>query len=328
MNKCYQPPQKKFWRGRSDLPDRSCFFQIMQLLDLNQSISLPSTLTFALLGFCSDAGIERNLGRLGAKEGPDAIRQALAKLALQRKDVLCYDAGDVVCLDGDLEEAQYELGKRVSQLLQHQIVPIVIGGGHELAFGHYQGLVQQFPKENIGIINFDAHFDMRPLLENNQGSSGTPFLQIAKAHEERNKRFNYLCIGIQAANNIPLLFDTAKEYEVKIVTADDLCLQKINEEDSLFSQFVLQNDSLYLSLCLDVFAAAFAPGVSAPQPMGLAPWQVIPLFRKFASTKKIISYDIAELSPAHDIDQRTARLAAHFVYEIIHHHSSHFGNHL
>jgi len=60
--------------------------------------------------------------------------------------------------------------------------------------------------------------------------------------------------------------------------------------------------------------------VSAPQVLGLTPWQIIPYLRLLAQSGKVISYDIAELSPHYDIDQRTVKLAAHLIYEIILHH--------
>ena len=148
---------------------------------------------------------------LAAAEGPNAIRTVLAKLPVQRQQIICYDAGNISCTDGDLEHAQKALAEAVHILLKHNITPIVLGGGHELAWGHYQGIAKKFPNEELGIINFDAHFDMRPLLPDDKGSSGTPFLQIAHAHEKARRSFDYNCIGIQRAGNIPLLFATAEE---------------------------------------------------------------------------------------------------------------------
>jgi Arginase/agmatinase/formimionoglutamate hydrolase, arginase family len=86
-----------------------------------------------------------------------------------------------------------------------------------------------------------------------------------------------------------------------------------------------QNEMIYMSLCLDVFSAAYAPGVSATQPLGLQPWDIIPLIRQIAASGKVVSFDIAELSPRYDVDQRTAKLAGVLIYEFIHHyhHKSH-----
>ena len=82
-----------------------------------------------------------------------------------------------------------------------------------------------------------------------------------------------------------------------------------------------ENDYIYMSLSLDVFSPAFAPGVSAIQPLGLNPWHIIPLIRQVAASGKVISYDIVEHVPRYDIDHRTAKLAATLIYEIIHHHN-------
>ena len=182
----YQVPTLAYWKGREDAPPASYVFQLIQLLNLNEDINInrseeDTTIAFGIIGFCCDTGISRNGGRVGAIQGPQIIREMLAKLAMHKQDVICYDAGDILCTNHDLETAQAALGHAVSRLLNKGITPIVLGGGHELAFGHYLGIAKSFHKENLGIVNFDAHFDMRPLLPDNKGSSGTPFLQIAQA---------------------------------------------------------------------------------------------------------------------------------------------------
>jgi formiminoglutamase len=74
-----------------------------------------------------------------------------------------------------------------------------------------------------------------------------------------------------------------------------------------------------MSICLDVFSAAVAPGVSASQPLGVMPWDIISFVRQLASSGKVVSCDIAELSPRYDVDHQTAKLAAILIYEFIHH---------
>ena len=204
-------------------------------------------------------------------------------------------------------------------MLEQGIKPIVLGGGHELAWGHYQGISQVFPENNLGIINFDAHFDMRPLLPNNLGTSGTPFLQIAEAHKSGNRRFDYNVIGIQHAGNVRQLFEVARENNVNVILADELHQGQHEKCVDFIDRVIDQNEIVYMSFCLDVFAASFAPAVSATQPLGLYPWHIIPLVRQLAASGKVISYDIAELSPRYDVDHRTAKLAAILIYELIHH---------
>jgi formiminoglutamase len=318
----YVPPDPRIWQGRADIPSDSCFYQHMRLLNLlSQEPEKSADITFALLGFKCDEGIQRDLGRPGAVEGPTAIRQRLAKLPVQKQSIHCYDAGNIICVDHDLETSQQALAEVVALFLAKGIRPILIGGGHEMAFGHYQGIAKVFPcEQRLGIINFDAHFDLHPMEPAHRGSSSTAFYQIAQNHLAEKRRFDYNCIGIQHAGDIRQSFDIAKKLGAKFILADDLHQGLQEKCFDFIDRVVDENNILYLSLSMDVFSPAFAPGVSATQALGLNPWHVIPLLRQAASSAKVISYDIAEQVPRYDIDHHTANLAAAMIYEIFHHH--------
>lgn len=318
----YLPPDISLWQGRADLPEDACFYQHIRLINLLEH-ALPQSdgLSFALLGFKCDEGIQRDLGRTGAFEGPTAIRQRLAKLPIQKPQITCYDIGNVICNDHDLETSQQALATIVALLLKKNIRPIILGGGHELAWGHYQGIAKSYPLDKrLGIINFDAHFDLHTLSPHYRSSSATAFYEIAEEHQKSKRRFDYNCVGIQHAGNVRQTFEIAKQLNVKIILADELHQGLQEKCFDFIDRVVDENEIIYLSLSLDVFSPAFAPGVSSIQPLGLNPWQVIPLIRQAAASGKVISYDIAELVPRYDIDHRTAKLAATLVYEIIHHH--------
>ncbi|TAK75289.1 MAG: formimidoylglutamase, partial [Gammaproteobacteria bacterium] len=313
----YLPPDPTVWQGRADIPADSCFYQHVQPLNLlTQPLKKAEQLTFALVGFKSDEGIERDLGRTGAFEGPIAIRHRLAKLPIQKPFIQCYDVGNIICTDHDLEASQAALADVIAQLLECHIHPIVMGGGHEVAWGHYQGIARHYPAtKRLGIINFDAHFDLHPLQPSHRGSATTAFSQIEAAHRAEKRHFDYNCIGIQHAGNIRQSFDMAKQLKVKLILADELH-EGLREKCFDFVDRVIdENDMIYMSLSLDVFSPAFAPGVSTIQPLGLNPWHVIPLIRQAAASGKVMSYDIAEHVPRYDIDHRTAKLAATLIYE-------------
>lgn len=311
----YLKPQNNLWQGRTDsLPDER-FFQVMKCVDLEKQIpKKTANMAFAFVGFSCDTGIRRNMGRVGAKEGPLAIRRALGNLAVYPfKDFEFIDAGDVACI-GDLESAQKELANIVKQLLDNNFFPIVLGGGHEVAFGHYLGLEEHEPEIDLGIINIDAHFDLRPLLEGAKGSSGTPFLQIADARKNKDLDFNYLCLGIQRLANTRSLFAAAETLGVETIFRDEI--NDINATKKL-DAFIKKHKKIYLTICLDAFAEAYAPGVSAPQPLGLTPIEVLPLIQQIIASKKAISFDIAELSPPNDHNNMTARLAAGLIHSTL-----------
>lgn len=321
----YLPPDGTAWQGRNDIPDGSCFYQYVKPLNLlTRRPEKTSQITFAIVGFKCDEGVQRDLRRSGAFEGPTAIRHRLAKLPIQKPNICIYDAGNVICTDHDLEASQRTLAEVIAMLLEQNIRPIVIGGGHEVAWGHYQGIAKIYPpQKRLGIINFDAHFDLHPMDPTHRGSAETTFYQIAEDHRSAQRHFDYNCIGIQHAGNIRQLFDLAKKFNVKIILADELHQGLQEKCFDFIDRIVDQNEIIYLSLSLDVFSPAFAPGVSSIQPLGLNPWHLIPLIRQVAASGKMISYDIVEHVPRYDIDHRTAKLAATLIYEIIHHHNEH-----
>ena len=153
-----------------------------------------------------------------------------------------------------------------------------------------------------------------------RGSATTTFHQIADAHDKQKRAFNYNCIGIQPAGNIKQTFEIAKELGVKFILADDVHLGQQQKCFDFVERIIDESDAIYVSLSLDVFSPAFAPGVSTIQPLGLSPWQVIPILRQLAASGKVISYDVAEHVPRYDIDHRTSKLAASLIYDVIHHH--------
>ena len=313
----YINPQKDHWTGRIDGSEPTRLHEVIRHCDLLKEDPPKEQCTF--IGFSSDEGIIRNYGRPGSKEGPAAMRKALAKLPLPNQKQQYFDLGDIACSSTDLEAAQTELANIIKRNRENKNVTIVFGGGHEIAWGHFQGIQQALPNADIGIVNFDAHLDMRPLLEGNKGTSGTSFLQMALACEKMNRPFNYLCLGLQETGNTQPLLDIARHYNVKTVMAEVFHSGNNELASEQLREMIQSVDHLYVTVCLDVFAAPFAPGVSAPQPLGLFPWHVIPQLAILASSGKVVGLDIAELSPPHDVDNRTANLAAQLIYHYLRH---------
>jgi len=218
----YEAPQKDRWTGRIDNENKERFFQHIECIDLkNQNLAKANKNAYAIAGFACDLGVKNNQGREGAKEGPNAIRKQFANLSTYPTNPSLIDVGNIIEENHHLEKTQTALGNVVAELITKQYTPIILGGGHEIAWGHYQGIAKANKNKNLGIINIDAHFDLRP-LENNEGSSGTPFLQVANHCKEHGNPFKYLCIGIQNQSNTESLWETANNLNVKAISADDL----------------------------------------------------------------------------------------------------------
>ncbi len=315
------------WRGRIDKEEETPALRWHQVVVPFDELAWAGSRV--LLGFCCDEGVKRNKGQPGASDGPGAIRSMLANLAYDG-DKPVFDAGDVFCIGENLEQAQANLARSVTKILDRKMNLTVLGGGHEIAWGSFQGIMHhlqgnQVESPDIGIVNLDAHFDLRNPVGNTgsvaRGSSGTPFRQIAEWCQEHNVKFNYHVIGLNPSANTSALFEYAKAKNVSWV--EDIDVQPMNFELMVqeLRSFIGRLDYLYLTLCLDVFASSIAPGVSAPASVGISSEVVVSLIRSVKSICQefevpIILTDIAEMNPHCDIDQRTARLAARLVWEM------------
>lgn len=286
-----------------------------------------------LIGFACDQGVQRNQGRIGAKHAPDIIKSALGKLPITKKlqsklpslANLVGDAGNIVCMDNDvigddlLEMTQTNYANAVCHIIQNNTVAIGIGGGHEIAFASFMGLYQALhhnekQKKRIGIINLDAHFDLR---SDKYATSGTPFLQIAKFLNEQQQPFDYLTIGISEFANTASLFTKAETLGVTTISERDCHCLPFDTISQKIDDFIKQTDVIYLTLDLDVLQAGVMPAVSAVNAKGLSLDFVEQCLEYILQTGKTMMIDIAEFNPVYDIDGRGAKVVGRILASII-----------
>ena len=228
-----------------------------------------------------------------------------------------FDLGNLVSENGDMEALQNELAEQIKRIREKKGFCIVLGGGHDLAYGHYHGLKNSLREEAVlGIINFDAHFDLRSNANGN--NSGTPFYQIGKEFSQANKPFPYLCLGIRKDANDRALYDSASVFGVNYLEIERFQINQLELISREIEYFLNRLDAVYVTIDLDGFSSAYAPGVSAPSPMGFTPELVIECLKTIIYSKKLIGLDIAEMNPEFDRDQQTARLAASLMHFAIH----------
>jgi formiminoglutamase len=313
------------WTGRIDAEDGDAGRRWHQVVQPLRDRAEPGV---ALLGFASHAGVLRNQGRAGAADGPRALRRALSNLAYHPiADTPLYDGGDVHCEGDALEAAQAALGVRVARLIDDGHLPIVLGGGHEVAWGSFQGLARVLEPAGrlarFGIVNFDAHFDLRHPAVGARGTSGTPFFQIHEWLTARGLAFRYLCLGVSRAANTPALFEAARERGVAFVPDEALTWPRFESACATIDRFLAGVDVLQVSVCLDVFPGAVAPGVSAPAARGIDVALGLALLDRALAVaghgtpaSRVALVEVAEFAPPLDRDGLTARLAARIVHDL------------
>lgn len=304
----------RLWSGRIDSEDGKAGRRWHQDI---VPLHLDSPPGFAILGFASDEGVRRNKGRIGAAKGPRILRLALANLPKTFGAPL-YDAGNVRVEKEDLETGQAMLGARITELMGAGHFPMVLGGGHEIAYGSYQGIARWMRElhrdKTLGIINFDAHLDIR--LPAPRGSSGTPFYQIAEQCDLNGRPFNYLCVGAAATANTPALYQRAEELGGQVISDREIVPWRIEVVQKQIADFIDRVDFVYLTIDLDVFPAAIMPAVSAPAGRGVAFDLFEPLLDTVLESKKVCLADIAEFNPYFDIEDHAARTAARVIFQI------------
>ena len=298
------------WTGRFD-GDDPLYHRIFQRVSLEKNYNAISTNDFVLHGFAVDEGVKRNKGNTGAKDAPDVIRKNMSNFPVVNSSFTLKDFGNIECENENLEKAQNLLAEKVKIVLEKSAKSIVLGGGHEVMFAHYSGIRKAFPDKKIGIINIDAHFDNREIDPKIGVSSGTGFWQIAQ-----NEKIHSLHIGIQKNSNTLKLFDTAHHYGMKYILAEELFFENLPYIYEKIDQFINEADLLYITICMDVFNASIAPGVSAAAYNGIfADAAFMHFYKHLLKSEKLIALDVAEVNTKIDINDRTARLSASLINE-------------
>lgn len=274
--------------------------------------AITADVRVAIVGVPQDAGVDRNGGRIGAAEAPDAIRRWLYRLttfdvetgrALGAGTIV--DAGNIRC-DEELEGIHERLAQVVTELRRAGIVPVVLGGGHDITYATMTGAAAA--DGPLGAINLDAHLDVRPAAP--LRNSGTPFRMLIEEGSLRADRF--VEIGIQAFANAAEHVRWLLGKGGRIVTLDECRARGVTRVLATAWQSASADGvPVYASIDIDGVRAADAPGVSAAMPDGFSAEELLFAARQLGGRSATVGVDIVEVNPRYDRDGITAKLAAH-----------------
>ncbi|SHK97395.1 formimidoylglutamase [Rhodothermus profundi] len=273
---------------------------------LGRAVRSAEEATVVLVGFPSDTGVRRNGGRPGARQAPQAIREAFYRLTpdpragqafialLERT----FDLGDFR-MKRTLEASQEHFGRLIAPLLRAGKLVIILGGGHETAYAHFLAYVHA--AQPVHILNWDAHADVRPLRDG-KAHSGSPFRQ-ALTHPSGCCQ-SYTVAGLLPHSTAPDHLRFLHQHQAHYFWRDALT------EDRIADLYSPERTPLMVSFDLDLVDQAFAPGVSAPATDGLSPERWLQAAYEAGRCPAVQSMDLVECNPRLDRDRQTIRLAA------------------
>ena len=266
-----------------------------------------------LVGFPSDEGVHRNGGRVGAAGAPDEIRRMLYRLTPDAErfeesvDLLEHtrDLGNLVLSD-DVERDQEHLAEALDPLLLAGSFVIVLGGGHETSFGHFQAYA--LGGQRVGILNWDAHPDVRE-LKDGLGHAGSPFRQAILDPSGSCRQFVAAGLLPHVVARAHLEFIAA--HGGRFVWRRDLSPARIDE---IYGSLAGPS---FVSFDLDAVEQAAAPGASSPSVGGITADLWLHAAYRAGRTRAVTSCDLVEMNPVYDRDSAAARLAAGTVWQIL-----------
>ncbi|MEF3274588.1 MAG: formimidoylglutamase [Chloroflexus sp.] len=256
-----------------------------------------------ILGCPQDIGVQRNRGRAGAAGGPTAIRRCLYRLGVAGlADLPICDLGDTPT-DGDLETIHARHQALVAQIIADGKLLISLGGGNDISYPDMAALALVGPAPVLA-INIDAHYDVRADRPTN---SGTPYRQLIEAGLIDPRR--YWVFGAQPYANSPTYTDYLRACGATIV---ELSVARQHGVAAMMQAMLANSDaaSIGWGFDLDVVQSAAAPGVSAPNPLGMRGDELVALSMLAGAEPRTRLIEFSELNPVYDIDDHTARLAA------------------
>ncbi|HEX8380477.1 MAG TPA: agmatinase family protein [Allosphingosinicella sp.] len=209
-------------------------------------------------------------------------------------DLLLGDAGDLPLTEqhGDDEI----IAAAVAQAAADGTVPLVLGGDHSITVPVIEALAAAHGP--IEILHFDAHPDLYDDLDGNPRSHASPFARIM----ERGLARRLVQVGIRTLNRH--CREQAERFGVEIVEMRRFAPEAVP----------LPGGPLYISLDMDGFDPAVAPGVSHHEPGGLSVRDVLAVLDRIRAP--IVGADIVEYNPSRDLNGVTAVLAAKLVKEV------------
>ncbi len=244
---------------------------------------------------------ERNAyDNVGCALAPDEIRRAFYHLYRLPEMPIVADLGNLR-LGKDVEDTYLALSELIAWLISENIVPILLGGSHDLLYAQYLAYERMERVVNISCV--DTRFDIG---EDNVSHSSRDFFHRIILRQP-NYLFNYSNLGYQT------YFVDPDEVKLMEKLRFDAWRFGILHENIMECEPVLRDSDL---LGIDMSAVRFsdAPGCRHTSPNGLDGKEICTICRLAGASSRLSSFGIYEYNPGFDIAEQSAKLIAEMLW--------------
>lgn len=226
----------------------------------------------------------------GTRKGPKAAIEASAYIELYDEELHMEPAEAGIHTLGlldvtiDPEETQARIQSVVTDIVQDDKIPVMIGGEHSITFGAVKAVHEKYP--DLSVLQLDAHADLR---KEYQG--------IGMSHACVMRRISDLNLKIVQAG----IRSMSKEEVEFLQKATNIytcyAANMIGRNDWMEEAISHLSDNVYITVDVDAFDPAYVPATGTPEPGGLDWYQVTRFIRRVSERRRIAGFDAVELCP-------------------------------
>jgi agmatinase len=292
--------------GRRSLP----YSGVPTLLGLPYATSAQD-LDIAAIGVPMDLGVSN---RGGARFGPRAVR-TIERIgpyhptlrAVPQSRVRAADIGDVPFRSRySLEQSLEDIEKFYASLKTQGVRPLSVGGDHSITYPILKALGRDAP---LGLVHIDAHCDTMGAYDDTKFHHGGPFrLAVLDGVLDPERTIQ---IGIRGASN--MFWEFSHAAGMTVIYMEDFLSMGV-EAVIQKAREVVGAQPIYISVDVDGFDPAYAPGTGTPEAGGLEAREGLALLRGLHGLT-IAGADVVEVAPEYDPTTNTSQLAAQLLFE-------------
>jgi agmatinase len=242
--------------------------------------------------------------RKGTVHGPEAILNELDRLetfefALGRDPFKGVPRTIVKPHGPELVDARIQqavAGRVVGEILDGKGFPISLGGEHTVSLGPIRATRA---RGEIGIVQLDAHADLRDSYE------GNPLSHACVMRRALDLDCALLGVGIRSMSEEEARF--IRERGLNVVGA-----RQVMGGCDWYALLETLPARVYLTIDVDFFDPADVPAVGTPEPGGPSWDRAVAFLAHLFAVKEVVAADVVELMPCKD-DDASVRLAARLV---------------